>query len=60
MKVKIQYFIPVYGFFIYPIIDKDKLLSDDGDDAFKLLWIFYHLTVTIPIMVGIGFLILLV
>lgn len=46
-----KYFIPIYGMFIYPLIDKKKLLADNGDDAFKLLWSFYHLSTTVPLAV---------
>jgi hypothetical protein len=59
MKIKYQYLIPVYGLFIYPSRDKDKLLNDSGDDAFKLFWAFYHFMTTIPILVGLGFLLIL-
>lgn len=53
-----KYFIPIYGL-LYPYWAKDKLLNDMGDDAFKLVWVFYHLITTVPICVGIGFLIII-
>jgi hypothetical protein len=59
MKQKLKYFIPIFGL-IYPCWAKDGLLNDMGDDAFKLAWVFCHFITTVPIMVGLGFMIIFV
>ena len=57
MDPQLKYFIPVFGL-IYPCWAKDGLLDDMGDDCFKLVWMFYHMMTTVPIMVGLEFMII--